>query len=339
MSNKTIFILLLLVIVFVGGCVKVPATSSPFKGNISFRIEERFTEQFDGPHLYLVVSTEQIYNCAYFGHNLSTDSETVKVILGEIIKPDACSAGPARFDEDLNIKKSEYSLEFYSKDKIDKYMVKISKDSVIIEPVEATFSKIEQTKIKRIPENLLWAQCFYNGDWKYNPNDDFCKRFFNEIEIIAPPYLTAEEGKMPENQFYLYRGEDQAIISLIKKYNRENYYVRISTWKGKTFICPFNCDKPGIAYVPKLEVEYPREPITNISVCGKDVVCIMEVAFNTKNETICELLPEENRGQCFGQVGIAKLDKKLCAKTGNCFTCQQECYSYIESWENNTKKK
>lgn len=351
--KKIIILMLAITIVgLISGCVEVPDASSVLKGNtsggvevpdtspilewdISFRIEERFTEHFDGPHLFLVVSTKEIYPCANygFGHTLRIEDDLIKIILGEITSPSMCltAEGPAIFEEDLDLITTENKLEFHSKDKIDIYTMKISNESVVIEPVDATFSKIEKTAFKRIPENLLFAQCFYNGNWMYDPKDDFCTRYFDEIETIAHPYLIGEEGKTPENQFYLYGGDDQEIIDIVNKYSGGNFYVRISTWKGKTFICPYNCEKPGIAYVPELKIEYSRDARTNVTLCGKDVVCIMEVAFNTKNETICELLPEKNRGQCFGQVGIAKLDESLCDKTGSCFTCQQECYSYIAS--------
>lgn len=341
MTKKIYFtILLLIVIVLVGGCVKYFVTTPTFEGDINFGIRERFTKQFDGLHLYLSVSTEKIFPCSNYGikHSIITKDNTIKVILGGITKPNICltALGPASFiSEDLSLGIGAYTLEFHSKDKIDKYSVKVSKESVTIETIEKTFSKTEQIEIDLLPENLLWADCFYKGDWKYNPTDDYCKRFFAEIEIFAQPYLIAKEGKTPKNQFYLYAGEDQPLIDLIQKYNRENFYVKVSTWEGKTFICPFNCQKPGVAYVPKVEIEYLKESKIDVSECVGNVVCIMEVAFNTKNEKICEQLPKENQGQCFGQVGVAKLDESLCAKTGGCFTCQEECYSFIAIQKNN----
>lgn len=340
---RKIYFVLLILVVLVGGFVKYFGTTPTFEGDINFRIHEIFTKEFDGPHLYLSVLTEKIFPCSNYGfeHSVSTNYNTIKVILDEITEPNIIcltAPGPASFSKDLNLNEGTYTLEFHSKDKIDKYAVIVSKVSVLIESIEASFTKTEQTKIDRLPENLLWADCFYDGEWKYNPRDDHCERFFSEIETFAQPYLTAEEGKTPRNQFYLYTGEDQPLINLIQKYDREKFYVKISTWEGKSFFCHFNCLKSGrayVAYVPKVEIEYLKEPRTDISKCDDNVVCIMEVAFTTKNEKVCEHLSKEDQGQCFGQVGIAKLDESLCVKTGSCFSCQEECYSSIAIQKSN----
>ncbi len=358
MPKKIYFILLLVVIVFVIVYINFNFSTLPnFEGNISFRISEEFTGQFDGPHLYLSVSTKEIYGCINYGfeHNIITKDSTIKVLLGGISSPDVCltAVGPADFSSALSLKEGAYALEFHSKYSIDKYLVNISKGNATIEPIVATFSKTEQTIIDRIPENLLWAECFYNAYWIDDPRDDFCERFFTEIETIAQPYLIAEEGKTPRNQFYLYTGEEQPLIYLIRTYNREDFSVSISTWEGKTFACRPTCFpiSERVAHIPKLEVRYIHYK-DSLADCELEMEkefseasgrtfnvteymeseymqCIMEVAFFSKNETLCLMVPVENQNECLGQVGMSKLDESFCEKAGNCPACRRKCYAYI----------
>ncbi|MAH43289.1 hypothetical protein CL614_06275 [archaeon] len=339
MKMKLFFILLLAIIVLVSGCANLVVTPT-FNEEIDFTIKKTFTNDFDGIHLYLGVSTKQSFSCSNYGitHNINSKNNTIKIVLGEIIKPNICltSFGPAGFSEELDLNEGTYVLEFHASNKIDRYYLKNFNKSIIIEPIEKSFSYNDQTQISYdIVKNLLWTKCFYNSDWKFDPNDGHCEKFFDEIETIAQPYLIAEEGKTPRNQFYLYTGEDQTLIDLMQKHNREGFYIRISTWEGKSFICHLNCRPYGVANMPGSKIEYLPEPITNVSECNDSISCIMTVAFNIKNETICDQIPETNQGQCFGQVGIAKLNESLCEKTDNCFTCQEDCYSYISIKKSN----
>lgn len=140
---------------------------------------------------------------------------------------------------------------------------------------------------------------------------------------------------MPKNQFYTYIGSDEQLSSIIKKYYRKDFYIKLSTGKGKTFICPFYCDKPAVSQPPTLQIEYLPEPQTDISACNNKGSCIMDVARNTKNEKLCEQLPIADQGDCFSQVGIVTLDENLCTKTGACPRCQRECYEHIAIQKNN----
>lgn len=311
--------------------------SPVFEGEITFEIAEWFTGQFDGPHLYLLVSTEQIFGHANyeFDHSIITRGNVIKVILGEVYLPDGVSLpapSPAGFSARLELNEdSDYTLEFHSRHHRDKYIVRTSNGLVEIETVERNFSNTEQTTVKRIPKNMLEAVCFYNGDWKYDPRDDFCERFFNEIEKIAQPYLVAEEGRRSKNQFYLYTGEDQQLIDLLLRHEREDFYIKITTWEGRSYLPPFIHPSARKFPVPKRALRYLEEPVMSIEECAKnDARCITRVAFNTKNAEICrQHLPPEVAWDCLWQVGIAKLDPNLCKYAGDCFTCLEDCYTFI----------
>ncbi len=200
-------------------------------------------------------------------------------------------------------------------------------------------SSVKQPSIKKTPDNLIWAECYYNGDYKYDPKDDNCGNFFQELESIAQQYLTGDQEKTPKNQFYHYYGDDdQALIDLVEKYVRKTNYIYISTWEGNKYFCSYYSGSIPLcstfaATSPKLEIQYLSEEVTDISECNGNTICMRKVAFFTKDESICDLM-EGGQGQCYGEVGIAKLEESLCALTGKCYTCAKECYSYIAIQKN-----
>jgi len=267
-----------------------------------FGIQERSTQEFDGPHLFLSVITEKEFPCSNFGieHSMSVDESTVKITFGEIIYTELCltALGPASFSEELNLSKGLYTLEFHNKEKVDKYSLDISTDTVSIKSFESTFTKTEQTTNKRTPKNLLRADCYYNSTWTSDPKDDYCEKFFSEIETFAEPFIVAEEGRKPKNQFYHFDGRDEVLVDLINKYDRDGHYIKLATSEGKSFICPFHCIEPGVAHSLGSKIEYLKEERMDVSICEGNSGCIMEVAFNRKDEKICEQLSEKNHGQC-----------------------------------------
>lgn len=303
-----------------------------YEGSIEFNIFEKYTDQYDGPHLYLGVTTENKYPCSNYGleHSVIKEDKLIEVSVKGVSTRDLClpAFGPASFKVPLDLIKGVYTLEFHSGERVDLYEIKVSERHVLIEPNKTTFSKANRREIERTPENLLWAECFYNADWKYNPKDNHCIKFFDDIGQISEPFLMAEKGRKYRNQFYLYSGEENELLKLIQKHDRNGFHISISTGKGEKFTCLYvsrECQKI-VSFPPNLEIHYIEEPLSDLSKCD-DVMCAMQVAFNTKNEEICEGLPKANQSQCFGQVGIAKLDQGLCARSGG--TPQWECYRYL----------
>ena len=165
------------------------------ENSINFKIiEQTDTNRLDGPHLFLQVSTEKIYQCSNFGieGNVETKDNLIKVSLGEIIKPNICETflGPAKFAKELDLREGEYALEFYSNSQIDRYRLQILKKEIIIEDSKSTFSKTEQSIIYRIPENLISVTCFRYPHTCENEEeiiDELCPILFSEVEKIASP--------------------------------------------------------------------------------------------------------------------------------------------------------
>lgn len=313
----------------------------------SLTFREGFTEQFDGPHLYISVSTVKNFPCSNYGleHEIQTEERKVQINLGKIKAWDMCltAFGPAAFTLELNFGNGNNTLEINSNGKKNIYAVFLTDNEIKITATKTEFAVLSQTSIKRLPENLLWASCFYNGNTDFDPHDDHCRNFFRQLEQIAQLYKLAEEGRTPRNQFYLYNGLDQPLLELIHQFEREQFYISISTWQGKIFICPTFCTYPGVASVPNLEFDYiPNAKMTTFdcesqNYANEDMksICLMEVAANTKNESVCEQIPLKDQEQCFAKVGIVKLDENLCKNFIKCFSCQEKCLTYLAVKKNN----
>lgn len=316
-------------------------------GNEEFSLDfrEAFTDKFDGPHIFIFVSTVGKFPCSAFQNEFHKEGRYIQIKFGSITKQEMClmPGGNASFTRDLNIREGKNTLEIISKGKKNIYSINLTDKEIQIISKKTEFSVYYQNSIQRLPKNLLWANCFYNGNSDFDPHDDHCRNFFRLLEQITRPYKIAEAGKTPRNQFYLYDGADQPLLELIHQFDREHFYITISTWQGKIFICPTNCTMPGVAYVPNLEIEYIPEAKMNVSECltnnylneGTKIQCLMEVAKNSKNELVCEQIPFENRDDCYAKVGIAKLDENLCANFTKCFSCQENCLSYLAVQKNN----
>lgn len=338
--NRKITLISIFVVILISGCV----TKSSFEDKINFEIVEKYTESFDGPHLFLSVETQKNYPCygGKFKSNVVIKGSLIKIVLGEIKIPKGICpmmSAPAGFHEELNLIPGSYSLELHSKTKIDKYSVHVTTDKIVIENIDVSFSNVTQKTINRMPEDLLWIECRWIGGRSKRPKDTLCQDLFVDIEKIATPYMLAQNG-IPILQFYKYDGTDERLIQLIEKYGHSGYSVKISTGKGKRFIYPrvknMRPEDPMVAFIPNLEPKY-YELITNLSICEDpyDFWCYVDVAINTNNESICNLVRSKNQGQCFGILGEAKLDENLCAKTGSCWTCKEDCYTYVAIRKNN----
>lgn len=344
-KNYIAFIVIAIAALVFSGCVNYLGTPS-FDGNISFVIKEEFAAQTGATHLFLRVSTADLRGggCSYWEHKISIGDTTIKVTLGDVKEGGgigvACTADvrAESFYSYLDLSDGNYLLEFHAKDKTDKYALRISKEKISLEPVQTSFSTTDRLEINRPPENWLEAECHYNGKW-FDPLDGFCLRFFDEVGKIAKPYLAAEEGKMPENLFYTYVGEEGVLFDVLRRYWEQEFKVAISTWKGKEFACGTECIITEPAQFPNMQIRYMEPPLLAVSECQdsdeyRQSYCIIEVAFNLKDEKVCEQLPEEYQSiwgieRCLAFVAVAKLDESICGKASSCPSCALDCYSFI----------
>jgi hypothetical protein len=268
--------------VLIGGCTvslvsknyesALKDSSAIFEDSINFRIMEiTDKKKLDGPHLFLIVSTNKEYSCSNYGIEGSVDisGNIIKVVLGDITKPDMCltAMGPAKFIEELDLKEGKYTLEFHLKSGVDKYNIVVTKEEISIKKIKATLSKPEQTRIYRTPENLISVKCFryrYGCEKKGDIINELCPIFFAEIEKVATPadrslldkgilggYCIKEDFDKGECKFYYYTGNIESLESIFEASNNYNlrrgyeaecrdlnlYYKRIDTWLGHLFCC------------------------------------------------------------------------------------------------------
>lgn len=187
----------------------------------------------------------------------------------------------------------------------------------------------------KITNDLISANCECIGDWKLCADDGFCGRFFEDIKGFTKPYMEPKKGKMPKNMVYLYNGPDQNIIDLLHNYKREGFVISITNSKGRMFSSRIYESDPVITTsTPKTTIQYNEvNKQTDLANCGKDFNgyrCIMDVSVNTKNEQGCTLINDVSaKNECYGAVGVAKLDQSLCGKIDDCQSCKLLCFTAV----------
>jgi hypothetical protein len=165
------------------------------------------------------------------------------------------------------------NIIFTHNGKIDRYRLTVSPEQVSLTPVHATFSSTLASETTSLPNNILAAHCFYNGDTAKDPRDNYCQNFYSEVLSLGEPYMLADEnGKQPTVQFYLYKGSAKELEVLVTRYKKADYYIVLETAQY-TVRCFADgaCRIGGQTNFPELTVKY-REVANPVPVTPSPIV-------------------------------------------------------------------
>jgi hypothetical protein len=244
------------------------------------------------------------------------------------------------FYEEFELENKDYKLYVTFDKTTDKYLLSIEESRILVKKESVSFTDVYLDEFKRKPENLLELKCHFNDQMQYDPQDNYCQKVFKSMEDIAETFLAGDNNeKISINQYYRYDGDSIELLNFMENAYRDNFYFLLQ-WKDLLIHCVNNaCNERVGDYNSYLEIQYKEKPRTDINLCRiednehKKNICIMEVAFYTKNEKHCELL-EKDQGQCYSQVGMAKKDESLCNHSTATPNSKRTCLEFIEETKN-----
>ncbi len=330
MSKAYVYIIILTTI-FLAGCSYGVREEAKFTLKL---YERNFSSALSGANLTIGISTIDIFTgCNILENTLSTRDNQITINIWNVTpwwwsNRMPCWPGPASFAKDLSLQDGDYILEFISKGNSNKYSLMVWEKSVSLSALNNDFIETQHTEIKRFLQNELEATCWSNwsyGAWGNDINNKRCQSFFNEINKVATPYIVAEQSKQPKNQFYLYTGDRDTLVHLIKKYTLHGMYVKLVSWIWEVYFCPSSCDSPIVwGSVPTQIIEYLNEPKNDIGACKEnDTNCVIEVASTNKDTKLCDTLTSAgDKRDCKDYVWIAIWNPRSC-KDGD-----SSCYIY-----------
>ena len=232
-------IILILMLFLLSGCTQP-------KDNVSPVIEERY--EFD---IYEIFSDEKVglaidartkieFNTGGYDiqNDISIDDKMITLTFEKIRSPKKGSMttqafSPAGLLEEIQIDEGEYLLELAGKNSIDAYLLKITKEEIILVPKKATFTETNMRVIKRFPKNGLSATCYAYENNK--PSKGNCEYFFNEISKIASRMTINDSQDFPRTQIYTYEGDDQRLLEIVKTANDKKTRASIKDGKGNWY--------------------------------------------------------------------------------------------------------
>jgi hypothetical protein len=134
---------------------------------------ERFDNQPQDPAIYLQLVSTSAFPCYnYYFPTSSTISATVRVEVGEPVRPNLCltAVGPARSRVRLPIGEGVFSLELVTWLGTDLYQLTVLPDKVELTPVATSVTKPAFTRVYRYPRDSLVFYC--SGPDCYRVLDD-----------------------------------------------------------------------------------------------------------------------------------------------------------------------
>jgi hypothetical protein len=219
--------------------------TSPIEGTIKFNVEEGYVNPnyVSDPEIMLLLQSDKIYPCCNYSieANIQLLDHTLRVDLLNIYKPEICltAMGPARSRRRLVLPIGEFELQISLSQRIDRYRLIITEQSIRLDPIESGFTSPVSTLTWRYPRNSFTYVCGTTTETAW-----ICSEFYDSLLTIpnvtayefpdsgAIPYPDSSDGywNNEPSRFFLYKMEsdyDEA-GRLLRRYSQE----RISNYNG-----------------------------------------------------------------------------------------------------------
>jgi len=213
-------------------------------GKINITISEKSTENFDGRHIIIRLSTKEQYSCSNIQLDVNTSIKE-KIISFDILgmkEASICTTalGPASFVYDLGNISGEYKLSINNLDNKDLLDLSVNDETIKISKVVSSFADIEKKIILRFPKGTIKVDCTRKTK---ETRENMCNQFNQDLENIGARRSNKDYAKLLNSGVFLYEydGEETKLKDLINNYRQyDQMLIEIYTWRGQKYLSWIN---------------------------------------------------------------------------------------------------